>query len=105
VAFANHERTEVASAGVIPRSGGGGSRTGVCARPTSERLLDTAGLEERLGVGERFVRRLVNERRIPYLKIGRHVRFDAAGVDAWIRDNRVEAMQPVTSRAMTSARW
>jgi excisionase family DNA binding protein len=42
---------------------------------------------ERLGVGERMVRRLVAERRIDYLKIGKHVRitekaiqdFEAAG--------------------------
>jgi excisionase family DNA binding protein len=71
---------------------------------TSEQLLDIAALAERLGVGERFVRRLVNERRIPFLKIGRHVRFDAGDVDAWIRDSRVEAMQPVTGRALTSVR-
>ena len=36
-------------------------------RPTSdrERMLDVVGLAARLGVTERFVRRLVHERRIP----------------------------------------
>jgi excisionase family DNA binding protein len=52
-----------------------------------------------LGVDERFVRRLVNERRIPFLMIGHHVPSDAGDLDAWIRDSRVEAMQPVTGRA------
>ena len=61
---------------------------------TSEPLLDIAALAARLGVGERFVRRLVNERRIPFLKIGRHVRFDAADVEAWISDSRVQASEP-----------
>ncbi|HRE00493.1 MAG TPA: helix-turn-helix domain-containing protein, partial [Ilumatobacteraceae bacterium] len=63
---------------------------------TSEQLLDIAGLAERLGVGERFVRRLVNERRIPFLKIGRHVRFDSGDVEAWISDTRVEPAAPFT---------
>jgi excisionase family DNA binding protein len=63
---------------------------------TSERLLDIAGVAERLGVGQRFVRRLVYERRIPFLKIGHYVRFDVGDVEAWIRDSKVEAMQPVS---------
>ena len=62
---------------------------------TTDQLLDIAGLAERLGVGERFVRRLVKERRIPFLKIGRHVRFDVGEVEAWIRDSRVDAVAAV----------
>jgi excisionase family DNA binding protein len=42
----------------------------------AEVLLDIDGLATRLGVTSRFVRRLVEERRVPYLKIGRLVRFD-----------------------------
>ena len=61
--------------------------------------MDIAGLAERLGVGERFVRRLVNERRIPFLKIGRHVRFDAGDVEAWIRDSKVDAARPFARRS------
>jgi excisionase family DNA binding protein len=41
----------------------------------------------------RFVRRLVAERRIPFLKVGRSVRFDPADVDAWLERAKV----PVTS--------
>ena len=69
-------------------------------RTTTEQLIDIAGLAERLGVGERFVRRLVNERRIPFLKIGRHVRFDLDDVEAWISDSRVEPSQPFVARAL-----
>ena len=47
-------------------------------------LLDVAGLAARLGVTERFVRRLVDERRIPFLKLGRFVRFDPRQVELWI---------------------
>jgi len=58
-------------------------------------LLDIDGLADRLGVGERFVRRLVEERRIPYLKIGRLVRFDAREVEEWIGSRRIEPSGPV----------
>jgi excisionase family DNA binding protein len=70
---------------------------------TSERLLNIAGLADRLGVGERFVRRLVNERRIPFLKVGRHVRFDVVDVEAWISDSRVEPTQPFAGRALATS--
>jgi len=71
--------------------------TGMSRRPSSEvaagtgrALLDIAALAERLGVTERFVRRLVDERRIPFLKIGRFIRFDPADVTAWIDEQRVD---------------
>lgn len=57
---------------------------------TTEQLMDVASLAERLGVGERFVRRLVDERRIPFFKIGRHVRFQPGDVERWINESRVE---------------
>jgi excisionase family DNA binding protein len=51
-------------------------------------LIDVPTLACRLGVGERFVRRLVAERGIEVIKIGRHVRFDPEVVEAWIEDRR-----------------
>jgi excisionase family DNA binding protein len=57
-------------------------------------LLDVAGLAARLGVTVRFVRRLVEERRVPYVKVGRLVRFDPAEVEGWIVANRVEPFHP-----------
>jgi excisionase family DNA binding protein len=47
-------------------------------------------MAERLGVTERFIRRLVEERRIPFHKIGKLVRFDPLEVDRWIDTCRVE---------------
>ncbi|HLN04639.1 MAG TPA: helix-turn-helix domain-containing protein [Acidimicrobiales bacterium] len=41
-------------------------------------------LAERLGVSIRHVRRLVAERRLPYLKVGWLVRFDPAEIAAWL---------------------
>ena len=47
-------------------------------------LWDVAGLAQRLGVTERFVRRLVAERRVPFYKIGKFIRFDPDRIDAWL---------------------
>jgi excisionase family DNA binding protein len=58
--------------------------------PALEQLLDIGGLAARLGATSRFVRRLVEERRVPYLKIGRLVRFDPAAVDSWIGSTKVD---------------
>ncbi|MGD0286349.1 MAG: helix-turn-helix domain-containing protein [Acidimicrobiales bacterium] len=41
-------------------------------------------LVERLGVSIRHIRRLVAERRVPYLKVGWLVRFDPAEITAWL---------------------
>ena len=46
-------------------------------------------MAERLAVSERFVRRLVFEQRIPFLKIGHFVRFDPADIERWIAEAHV----------------
>ena len=57
--------------------------------PAAAGLLDVAEVAVRLGATVRFVRRLVAERRIPYVKVGKFVRFDPAEVEQWIDDHRV----------------
>ena len=52
-------------------------------------LLDVAGTAARLGVTVRFVRRLVAEERIPYIKVGKFIRFDPAEIERWIDERRV----------------
>ena len=61
-------------------------------------LLSVEQAAERLGTSARFVRRLVFERRIAYVKLGRHVRIAACDLDAFIRAGRVEAGQFPTLR-------
>lgn len=51
-------------------------------------LLDLPAVAERLGVNQRHVRRLVAERRIPYLKWGRLLRFDPDDLDGWLDQAR-----------------
>lgn len=55
-------------------------------------LLDISGLAVHLGVTERFVRRLVEERRVPFHKIGKFVRFHPDDIDAWVSKQRVEQL-------------
>jgi len=55
-----------------------------------DRLLTVEQAAERLGTSVRFVRRLVFERRIAYVKLGRHVRIAAGDLDAFITAGRVE---------------
>ncbi|WP_050897244.1 helix-turn-helix domain-containing protein [Patulibacter medicamentivorans] len=44
-----------------------------------------------LGVTERWMRRAVVERRLPFVKVGRLVRFDVVDLDAYIASQRVES--------------
>lgn len=63
-------------------------QTGSASAP----LLDVGQAAERLGVTPRFIRRLVFERRVAYIKVGKYVRFDASDLEAWLASHRVEAL-------------
>jgi excisionase family DNA binding protein len=52
-------------------------------------FLNVEELAGWLGVEVVFVRRLIAERRIPFVKIGRFVRFDPEEIAAWIDGQRV----------------
>jgi excisionase family DNA binding protein len=54
--------------------------------------LNLAGAAEYLGTTSRHVRRLVQERRIPFIKVGHLVRLDPDDLDQWLLANRVEAV-------------
>jgi excisionase family DNA binding protein len=51
-------------------------------------LVDIATVAMLLGVGERYVRRLVAERQIEIVKVGHYVRFDLQIVRKWVEDRR-----------------
>ncbi len=57
---------------------------------TQSRLLDIAGAAEVLNVTPRFIRRLIAERRVPFLKIGKFIRFNPDELTDWINDQRVD---------------
>jgi excisionase family DNA binding protein len=54
-------------------------------------LLSVEQAAERLGTSVRFVRRLVFERRIAYVKVGRHVRISEHDLSNYVATGRVEA--------------
>jgi excisionase family DNA binding protein len=56
-----------------------------------DKLLSVEEAAERLGTSVRFIRRLVAERRIAFVRVGRHVRIAASDLDAFITAGRVEA--------------
>jgi excisionase family DNA binding protein len=58
------------------------------------RLLNITDLAGHLGVNVRHIRRLVHERRIPFIKWGHLIRFDPDEVSAWIDANRQHAGAP-----------
>ena len=39
-----------------------------------------------------YVRRLVREHRIPYIRVGKFVRFDTDELAAWLQTHRVEPL-------------
>ena len=79
----------------VPRN-----RSNPIRRPNAPRpsLLGIDAVAEWLGVEIVFVRRLVAERRIPFVKIGKFVRFDPVEVSAWIDGQRVHPEERSTRR-------
>ena len=52
------------------------------------RLMSIEQLDEHLGVTQRHVRRLVAEKRVPFLKWRRFIRFDPSEMAAWLDSAR-----------------
>jgi excisionase family DNA binding protein len=53
-------------------------------------LVDIHDIADHLGVTVRHIRQLVAERRIPYVKWGKLLRFDPHEVAAWLTQRRVD---------------
>ena len=68
-----------------------------------DQLLTPQEAADRLGTSLRFVRRLVLERRIPFIKLGRHVRIATSDLEAFIATGRVEAGSVPSSARRRSA--
>jgi excisionase family DNA binding protein len=60
--------------------------------------MTSEDVARRLRSTTRFVRRLVAERRIEYVKVGRLVRFEPAAVAAYIEANRVQPVDKLELR-------
>ena len=58
-------------------------------------LLSVSEAAAHLGVSERFVRRLVAERRVPVQHVGRHVRIRRSALDGWLSHQAQPAAAPL----------
>ena len=57
-----------------------------------QRLFDISAASVRLGCSERYLRRLIQERRIPFVKLGgTKIRFQSSDLDRWVESQVVEA--------------
>ncbi|MGH9055321.1 MAG: helix-turn-helix domain-containing protein [Acidimicrobiales bacterium] len=51
-------------------------------------LITIEQLADRLGVPQRFIRRLIAEGRLPYRKLGKLIRFSENEIAAWLDTTR-----------------
>ena len=67
---------------------------------TNDRLLTVAEAADLLRTSERFPRRLIAERRIRFIRLGRHVRIPKSALDEFITAGLVE---PITTKRRKAA--
>ncbi len=60
---------------------------------SDDRLFTVEEAADRLGTGRRFTRRLIAERRIRFVHVGRHVRITVSALDELVATGTVE---PIT---------
>jgi excisionase family DNA binding protein len=56
-------------------------------------LMTVEQAGEYLGTGTRFIRRLITERRIGFVKVGKYVRLKRATLDAFVDAGRVPILR------------
>lgn len=69
-----------------------GRRSATPASTTGD-LLTIEQAADLLNITDHFVRRLIRERRIPFLKVGRLVRFRRADIEAYLVQCAVPAVR------------
>jgi excisionase family DNA binding protein len=55
-------------------------------------LLNVQEVAHRLNLAVPTIYKMVNQRRIPYVKIGGALKFDLAALDEWIKESTVMPM-------------
>jgi excisionase family DNA binding protein len=58
-----------------------------------EHLIDITELERRTAIKQATLRKYVAQRNIPFVKIGRLVRFDLSEIEGWIRERKVPVLK------------
>jgi excisionase family DNA binding protein len=67
------------------------------AKP-ADQLLTVEAAAERMSTSVRFIRRLIAERRIEFVRVGRHVRISETALADFIELGRVQPMTAVDVR-------
>lgn len=62
------------------------------------RTLSLLEAVDALGIPESTLRSLVRTRKIPYLKVGKYLRFHPADLQAWLAENTRPALAPRRTR-------
>jgi excisionase family DNA binding protein len=62
------------------------------SEPNLRRLVDIRVLADYLGISPDTGYTMVSQRRIPYVKVGRLLRFDLKAIDEWLDKKTVMAM-------------
>ncbi|EDY46112.2 excisionase [Streptomyces sp. SPB074] len=65
---------------------------------THDPLLTVDQAAERLGTGVRFIRRLIQERRIRYVKLGKPVRIPESALTAYVAEHTVPTARDERAR-------
>jgi excisionase family DNA binding protein len=66
--------------------------------PTTDRLLTVVQVAELLATNPRYPRRLIAERRIRFVRVGRHVRIPESAVREFIEAGTVEPIGSLSRR-------
>jgi excisionase family DNA binding protein len=64
---------------------------------STERYLTVAEAAAYLNTSERFVRRLIADRRVAFHHVGRHVRLGLADLEEFVQAGRVEPIRATVS--------
>ncbi|WP_030898792.1 helix-turn-helix domain-containing protein [Streptomyces sp. NRRL F-5126] len=64
---------------------------------TTDTLLTVEQAAERLGTGVRFIRRLIQERRIRYVKLGKPVRIPESVLAEYVAERTVPTLREARS--------
>ena len=65
---------------------------------SKDEILDKDGLAEYLNVESHWIYQKVSERKIPYFKMGKYLRFRKSQIDKWLDAQKVEALRPLKGR-------
>lgn len=57
------------------------------------RLLDIHQLSQQLGISVNTVYSWVNQKKIPYVKVGRLLKFDQNDINAWLAGRKVKVQE------------